>query len=317
VSLQRGEPQPAPQGSKTSATARLWRLPDRDLWLPDRPLVMGIVNVTPDSFADGGRFAQPAAALEHALALAAEGADLLDIGGESTRPGATPVPLEEERARVCPVIAALARQTRLPLSVDTYKAAVAQECLDLGAHIINDVTALRGDAHMPAIAARARAGVILVHMQGTPQTMQQAPHYDDVVGEITAFFAERLEALQKADLEPERLVLDPGVGFGKTLEHNLELLARLEAFQELGRPLCLGASRKAFLGKLLGDRPVGERLAASLAVAAYAASTGAVQILRVHDVRATRDLLDILAALAQARRRWAAPPAGPAAGEGS
>jgi dihydropteroate synthase len=295
-----GEPEHSTRDQASApAASRGWRLPDRVLAVGPRALVMGIVNVTPDSFSDGGRFAAAEEAVAHALALAAEGADILDIGGESTRPGAAPVPLEEELARVLPVVEALARQVSVPLSVDTFKAAVARECLERGAHIINDVTALAGDPDMAAVVRTSGAGVVLMHMQGTPATMQQDPRYDDVLAEIGRFFEGRLRALAAAGLERERLVLDPGIGFGKTAEHNREILARLEQLQRFGLPVCLGVSRKGFIGRLLGGRPVGERLAGSLAVACYAVGRVAVQVVRVHDVRATRDAMEVLAAIAE------------------
>ncbi len=273
-----------------------WHLPDRVLSPIQRPLVMGIVNVTPDSFSDGGLFAAADAAVAHGLRLIDQGADLLDIGGESSRPGALPVPPDEELRRVLPVVEKLARQSLVPLSVDTCKALVAQVCLAAGARIINDITALTGDAGMAAVVRAARAGVILMHMQGTPATMQQDPRYDDVVGEIGGFFEKRLQVLTHLGIERERIVLDPGIGFGKTGEHNLELLARLEEFQSFGRPVCLGVSRKGFLGKVL-DRPVSERLAASLAAVSYVLSRGSAQILRVHDVRETRDIVILFEAI--------------------
>jgi dihydropteroate synthase len=279
------------QHLESAAPAGLvWDLPDGPLTFPARPLVMGIVNVTPDSFSDGGQFATTEQAVAHGLELVREGADLLDIGGESTRPGSVPVPVDEELRRVAPVIEQLARQTTVPLSVDTSKAAVAQACLDVGAKIINDVTALGGDPDLAKVARSRRAGVVLMHMQGTPQTMQQGPVYQDVVGYLRTFFQGRLVALTGLGLAATSLVLDPGIGFGKTLAHNLEILARLEEFQNLGRPVCLGVSRKGFLGKVLG-RPVDQRLAGSLAVLCHTMSKKAVQIIRVHDVAATRDVV--------------------------
>jgi dihydropteroate synthase len=208
------------------------------------------------------------------------------------------VPLELELERVVPVVEALARSTAVPISVDTSKAEVARRCLECGAHIINDVTALRGDLDMVAVARAAGAGVVLMHMQGTPATMQAAPHYADVVADIALFFRERFDALTAAGVERERIVLDPGIGFGKTLEHNLTLLAHLEEFQALGRPVCLGVSRKGFLGRVL-DRPVGERLAGALAAVCYAMGRGAVQVVRTHDVRATRDAVTLFAAITE------------------
>ncbi len=274
----------------------LWQLPRQTLVIGRRPLVMGIVNVTPDSFSDGGRYTSTDAATALGLELVLHGAEILDIGGESTRPGAEPVALERELERVVPVVEALARRTAVPLSVDTSKAEVARRCLECGASIINDVTALGGDADMAAVVRASGAAIVLMHMQGTPATMQQAPHYDDVVADIARFFRERLDALMAAGIERERVVLDPGIGFGKTLEHNLELLARLEEFQQLGRPLCLGVSRKGFLGRLL-DRPVEARLAGSLAAVCHAMGRGAVQVVRVHDVRETRDAVNLFAAI--------------------
>ena len=280
-----------------------WHLRDRILQMGRQPLVMGIVNVTPDSFSDGGRYTSSEAALAHGLQLIEEGADILDIGGESTRPGAEPVPLEEELRRVVPVVRELAVKTTVPVSVDTSKAEVARQCMEAGAQIINDVTALAGDADMPAVAAQFKAGVVLMHMRGTPRTMQQAPHYENVVAEVIRFFEGRLERVAAAGIPGARVVLDPGIGFGKTGPHNLELLARLADFQDLGRPVCLGVSRKAFIGKIL-ERPVEQRLAGSLAAVLYAQSQDAVHIVRVHDVQATRDAVTLFAAI----REKSGPP---------
>jgi dihydropteroate synthase len=273
-----------------------WHLRDRILKLDRPPLIMGIVNVTPDSFSDGGRFATTEAAVAHGLELAAEGADILDIGGESTRPGAEAVTLDEELRRVVPVVEALAGQVSIPLSVDTSKAEVARRCLQAGAHIINDVTALAGDSDMAGVVRGTGAGVVLMHMQGTPKTMQAAPHYDDVIAELLRFFQERLHDVTGCGIAAERIVIDPGIGFGKTGKHNLEILARLMEFQALWRPLLLGVSRKAFIGKIL-ERPTGDRLAGSLAAVLYAQSKNAVQIVRVHDVRATKDAVTVFAAI--------------------
>jgi dihydropteroate synthase len=273
-----------------------WHLPDRVLHLDGRALVMGIVNVTPDSFSDGGRFAAPEAAVAHALDLVRQGADLLDIGGESSRPGAEPVSAEEELRRVLPVVRALAAQTTVPLSIDTTKAVVADACLAAGAHIVNDISALRGDPDMAQIVAARRAGVVLMHMQGTPQTMQIDPRYEDVKAEVGRFLEERLHAAVATGIEAGRVVLDPGIGFGKTTVHNLELLARLGELRALGRPMLLGVSRKGFSGKVLG-RGIQERLAASLAAACWAVTLGTAQILRVHDVAETRDAVTLLAAI--------------------
>jgi dihydropteroate synthase len=273
-----------------------WHLRDRILYPGRRPLVLGIVNVTPDSFSDGGRFASADAAVAHGLSLVEQGADLLDVGGESTRPGSQPVPLDEELRRVIPVVRALAERTGAPISVDTSKAEVARQSLEAGAHIVNDVTALRGDPAMPEVVRSFQAGIILMHAQGTPATMQINPTYEDVVSEVVGFLEARLQALADLGIAGTRVVLDPGIGFGKTGEHNWELLRRLDELRRLGRPVCLGVSRKGFLGKLLG-RPVGERLAGSLAVACHALGRGAVQVLRVHDVAETRDVVEVFRAL--------------------
>lgn len=252
-----------------------------------RPLVMGIVNVTPDSFSDGGQFFDPSAAVEHGLKLAAEGADFLDVGGESTRPGAEPVPDEIELARVLPVVRELAKRTAVPISVDTMKATVAEACLDAGACIVNDVAGLR-DPRMPVVCAKYGAGVVVMHMQGTPQTMQADPRYADVVREVGDFFAERLETLEKHGIPRERVALDPGIGFGKTQAHNFALLARLAEFRRFGRPLLLGVSRKGVIGSVCG-RPRDGRMPGSLAVACFAIANGGAQIVRVHDVAPHRD----------------------------
>ncbi|HZV04907.1 MAG TPA: dihydropteroate synthase [Gemmataceae bacterium] len=279
-----------------------WQLRDRTLTPGAPPLVMGIVNVTPDSFSDGGRFLVADAAVAHALRLVEQGADLLDIGGESTRPGSQPVPLEEELSRVIPVVRRLAELTTTPLSVDTNKAEVARQALEAGAHIINDITALQGDPAMPEVVRSYRAGVILMHMQGTPATMQIDPRYDDVVAEVDGFLEARLQACIDLGIAASQVVLDPGIGFGKRTRHNLRLLADLEELQRLGRPVCLGVSRKGFLGKLL-ERPLEQRLASSLAAACYALVRGSAQILRVHDVAETHDAVVLWNALRANGRR--------------
>jgi dihydropteroate synthase len=274
-----------------------WKLRDRTL-MPGRPaLVMGIVNVTPDSFSDGGRFIDPAVAVARGLELVRQGADLLDIGGESSRPGAEPITADEELARVVPVIRGLALATSVPLSVDTSKAAVADAALEAGAHVVNDITAL-GDPDMAEVVRRHRAGVVLMHMQGTPQTMQLEPHYEDVIAEVVAFLEARLRAAVELGIDESAVVLDPGIGFGKTARHNIRLLARLADLGKLGRPVLLGVSRKGFLGRLL-DRPVEDRLAASLAAACFALTLGSAQIVRVHDVADTRDAVRVIAALSE------------------
>ena len=252
---------------------------------PRPTLIMGVVNVTPDSFSDGGKFLAPAAAIAHALELARLGADILDIGGESTRPGAEPVPEAEELRRVIPVIETLAAQSKIPLSIDTMKPAVARAALQAGASIVNDVAANREADAMWRIAAEFRAGYICVHAQGTPQTMQKNPVYADVVREVGEFFRERLERLNTCGVAADQVVLDVGIGFGKTLEHNLQLLANLQRFTTMARPLLIGVSRKSFIEKLLGGK-LNERLPASLACASLAIA-GGVQIIRTHDVAET------------------------------
>ncbi len=278
----------------------LWQLRERVLTLGPRCLVMGIVNVTPDSFSDGGQFLRTDAAVAHALDCVRQGADLLDIGGESTRPGSAPITLSEELARVVPVVTALAKATDVPISTDTSKAEVARACLLAGAHIINDVTGLTGDLRMVDVVRELGAGVVVMHMQGTPATMQAAPHYGDVVNDLFHYFTDRLQSLGESGIARDAIAIDPGIGFGKTREHNIALLARLAKFNELGLPLCLGVSRKGFLGKLL-DRPIEERLAGSLAAAAFGLAQGAVQILRVHDVGPTRDLVRVWEVLGSAK----------------
>jgi len=260
-----------------------------------RPLVMGVVNVTPDSFSDGGRFADAAAASAHGRRMAEEGADLLDIGGESTRPGAAPVSIEEELRRVIPVIARLASTVRIPISVDTSKAEVAFQALEAGASIINDVTALRGDPEMATVIERSRAAVILMHMRGEPRTMQCYPRYHDVAGDVAVFLTDAARRAQAMGIERSRILLDPGLGFGKTVAHNLALMRALAQLVSLGYPLVLGPSRKSFIGKTLGAN-VQERLAGTLACVAQAHAAG-VHVVRVHDVRPTVHLLTMLEAI--------------------
>jgi dihydropteroate synthase len=270
----------------------------RRLVLGRRAWLMGVLNVTPDSFSDGGAYADPARAAARGLELAAEGAEIVDIGGESTRPGSAPVSEAEETARVLPVLRALRPQTQALLSVDTTKAAVARAALDAGADIVNDTSALRADPAMAGVVAGAGAGLVLMHMQGTPLTMQDSPHYDDLMGEILGFLEDRIRAAAGAGIPAERLIVDPGIGFGKTLEHNLEILRGLEAFRPLGRPLLVGVSRKSFLGRITGEPPAA-RLEATIAAAVLSVERGA-DILRVHDVgpvaRAVRTAEAVLAA---------------------
>lgn len=255
----------------------------------DRPLLMGVLNVTPDSFSDGGRYLERGAALERAQRMVEEGADIVDVGGESTRPGARPVSEEEELARVLPVLAAL-RDLPVPVSVDTRRPRVMREAIAAGASMVNDVEALEAPGALEAVAA-ADCAVCLMHKQGDPATMQENPVYADVVGEVKAYLAARIASALAAGIARNRIVADPGFGFGKTAAHNLALLARLGEFADLGVPIAAGLSRKSTLGAITG-RPVGERLAASLAAALLAAQAGAA-ILRVHDVRETRDALAV------------------------
>jgi dihydropteroate synthase len=278
-----------------------WQLSRANLTIASRPLVMGIVNATPDSFFDGGLYLDRDKAIAHGLQLVASGADLLDIGGESTRPGSEPVPAEEELRRVARVVKELAGQTKVPISIDTSKAVVARRCLEAGAQIVNDVTALRGDPEMAAVVRDTGAGVVVMHMQGTPATMQDDPRYDDVVADIAKFFRARLKACTKAGIQLEQVVLDPGIGFGKTLEQTLTLLGRLEELQRLRRPVLLGVSRKGFLGQVTG-KPRDQRLTASVAALCYAAARGAAQVVRVHDVAETRDAMALCGAIAEHRR---------------
>lgn len=252
---------------------------------------MGIVNVTPDSFSDGGQFAETSAAIEHGLRLVEEGADIIDVGGESTRPGAQPVSVAEEIDRTIPVVAALAKAGAL-VSIDTRHARTMATAIDAGATIVNDVTALTGDPDSLNLVARQRVPVVLMHMRGEPRTMQAEPHYDDAVVDIRTYLAERLAACVKAGIAENAVALDPGIGFGKTVAHNLELLRGLPELASLGRPLLVGASRKSFIGKLSSDAPTTDRLGGSLATALFAAANGA-RLLRVHDVAETRQALAI------------------------
>jgi dihydropteroate synthase len=256
--------------------------------------LMGVVNVTPDSFSDGGLFLDADVAVAHGEELAREGADILDVGGESTRPGAEAVGAAEEVARTEPVVAALVGAGHV-VSIDTSKLAVAEAALDAGASIVNDVTALRGDPEIAALVAERGAGLVLMHMQGDPGTMQTDPRYDDVVEDVKAFLAERTEVAVAAGVAEERIWLDPGIGFGKTLDHNLELLRRLGELRELGRPLVVGTSRKSFIGKIDGSE-VGDRLGGTIASSVLAAERGA-EVLRVHDVAACRQALAVAAAI--------------------
>lgn len=276
------------------------------LTLGPRTLVMGIVNVTPDSFSDGGLFLGPGAAIDHGFRLLDEGADIIDIGGESTRPFSDPVSTEEELRRVLPVIETLARRGRVPISIDTTKSEVARQALEAGAAIINDISALRADPAMAAVAARYGVPVILMHMLGTPKTMQRDPHYDDVVAEVCAFLGQAVERALAADIPADRIIVDPGIGFGKTFDHNLQLLQRLGDLHALGCPLLVGSSRKAFIRHLLkpagaADIPADLPLVATGTQATVAAcALHGAHIVRVHEVADTRTTLKIADAIRNA-----------------
>ncbi len=255
---------------------------------------MGVLNVTPDSFSDGGLYLDPEAAIGHGRELVAAGAEILDVGGESTRPGAQEVSAEEELARIGPVVDELAG-SGVTVSIDTSKLVVAETALDAGAEIVNDVTALQGDPALGRLCAERGAGLILMHMRGTPRTMQENPVYGDVVEDVKAFLAERMEAAVSAGVDEERIWLDPGIGFGKTLGHNLELLRRLEELRSLGRPLVVGTSRKSFIGKIDGSE-ASERLGGTIASSVFAAVEGA-DVLRVHDVAEVSQAMRVAAAI--------------------
>jgi len=272
-----------------------WRCRGTELDLSNRTWVMGILNVTPDSFSDGGQFMDFTAAVEHALEMIRQGADIIDIGGESTRPGANPVSVEEEVARVVPVIRAIHEKADCLISIDTQKAEVAEKAIEAGAVIVNDVSACTADSSMANVIRETGVGVVLMHMRGTPRTMQTAPEYTDVLEEVTTYLEGRMADLREMGIAPECMALDPGIGFGKTVEHNCKLLAGLGRLVKTGRPVLIGLSRKSFLGKLTGA-DVDARLPASIAGAVYAAIHGA-HIIRVHDVKETCEatrLVDIL-----------------------
>lgn len=258
----------------------------------DRPRIMGILNVTPDSFSDGGQHAGTQAAIEHAFRLEEEGADMIDIGGESTRPGAEPVSIEEELRRVMPIIEAIAGKTRALVSIDTRHAEVMRAAAEAGADMINDVAALTHEPAALEAAAESGLPIVLMHAQGDPRTMQDDPRYDDVLTDVFDYLEARIEACERAGIPRAKLIIDPGIGFGKTLTHNLELLAGLSLLQGLGVPVMLGASRKSFIGKLTGEQIAGQRLMGSIAAGLAGVSQGA-QILRVHDVKETRDALTV------------------------
>lgn len=275
----------------------IWQTSRRTFDLASRGVIMGIVNVTPDSFSDGGTFGQTDAAVAHGLRLAAEGAEILDIGGESTRPGAVAVSADEEQRRVLPVIAKLAAATNVAMSIDTSKAIVARAALQAGAEIINDVTALQGDPDMTTVAAETGAGVILMHMRGTPRTMQQDPAYENVVTEVADFLRERMAAAKAAGLSKDHIAIDPGIGFGKTVEHNLQLIAGLQTFAALGSPVVLGASRKSFLATAAGGQEMTDRDLPTAVLTALGYGLGA-RLFRVHAVRPNLQALRLAEALA-------------------
>lgn len=269
---------------------------------PRRVMLMGIVNVTPDSFSDGGLYLSPEAAVERALELVQQGADIIDVGGESTRPNAVPVGEADELRRVLPVIGKLSAALKIPISIDTQKPAVARAALEAGASLVNDIAANRSDREMWQVVAEKSAGYVAMHMQGTPQTMQIDPTYGNVVREVEDFFADRLNQLAAAGVGQEQVILDVGIGFGKTAEHNLELLAGLNSFTKFARPLLIGVSRKSFMGKLLGV-DVDERLPAGLACACWALQSGA-QIIRTHDVGATLQAVRMTEDILNRRTQW-------------
>jgi dihydropteroate synthase len=279
--------------------ATRWKVGENVIDLTNRALLMGVLNVTPDSFSDGGEFFATEAAVKHGAAMAQSGADIIDVGGESTRPGATPVPPNDEMKRVLPVIEQLAQTVPVYLSIDTSKAVVARAAVDKGAAIINDITGGRGDSEMLALAAEKQVALIIMHMQGTPQTMQLAPTYHDVVNEVADFFRQRYEVAVRSGIDPMCIAFDPGIGFGKTVAHNLELLANLPRLQVENRPLVVGVSRKSFLGKL-SEAPL-DRASATVALTSLLRERGA-HVLRVHDVALNANALRTTEALLAAIR---------------
>ncbi|MDE0837645.1 MAG: dihydropteroate synthase [Kiritimatiellae bacterium] len=284
-------------GARQPQRLTRWLCRDRSVEFRVTPLIMGILNLTPDSFSDGGRFNAPDAAIARALQMQRDGADIIDIGGESTRPGANPVPAHLECERILPVIEALSAESDVLISVDTTKADVAGRALAAGAHIVNDVSATTGDADMTALVVESGAGVVLMHMQGTPGSMQDKPKYDDVVNDVRRYLLERAEILVAAGVVAEQIVVDPGIGFGKTLEHNLSLLNGLTRLSQATYPLLVGLSRKRWIGELTG-REAQDRLAGSLVGAMVCAQRGA-KIVRVHDVAETRDAFSVVEALSK------------------
>jgi dihydropteroate synthase len=263
---------------------RTWKIAGRFVDLSRRGMIMGVLNVTPDSFSDGGEFFSTEKAVEHGLQMAADGAQIIDVGGESTRPGAEPISVDEELRRVIPVIENLRRKIDIFISIDTSKSEVASAALDAGASIVNDVTGGRGDKEMMTLVAKRNAGFVIMHMQGEPRTMQIDPHYADVISEVTDFFRQQYARALDCGIDPMTIALDPGIGFGKTLLHNLELLKNLERLRINDRPIVVGASRKSFLGKLIGSSTVADRLPPTVALTSLLRARGA-DVFRVHDVR--------------------------------
>jgi len=273
-------------------------LKNKTLDFSQRAYIMGVLNLTPDSFFDGRMFPEPEAAVQHAFQMEAEGADIIDLGGESTRPGAQAVPLKEEFRRVLPVLKRLSGRLKVPISIDTYKSEVAERCIQCGAEMVNDISGLYFDPRMKEVVARHQVPVIVMHMKGTPRDMQKDPQYRDLIGEILSYFRESISRADAAGVPADKIIIDPGIGFGKSFTHNLDILKGLESFKVLGKPIMVGVSRKSFLGKIL-DLPVDERLEGSIAAALYAVLRGA-NIVRVHDVAATVRALRTVEAIQRA-----------------
>ncbi len=285
-------------GPSLSQRPHRFRCRGRLLDLAETTRIVGIVNVTPDSFSDGGRYVDPGAAIDQAMRLVDEGADIVELGGESSRPGATAVPAQEELDRVVPVLRPLRAALAIPLAIDTYKPEVAQVVLDEGADLINDIYGVRGEGGMAEVVARAGAGLVIMHMKGTPREMQIDPYYDDVVGEVLAFLQDRVAFSEDVGVDPEAIIVDPGLGFGKRMEDNLVLLRSLHEFHRLGKPIMVGPSRKSFIGKVL-DLPVEERREGTAACVAAAILQGAAFV-RVHDVRPAKRMVTMLDAIRSA-----------------
>jgi dihydropteroate synthase len=287
---------PSHNGSRRSFVLRCR---SGDLRLGERTLIMGVLNVTPDSFSDGGLYLEPQMAIEHGLRMAEEGADIIDVGGESSRPGSDPAPLDEELKRVIPVIEGLASRLEIPLSVDTYKSQVAERAIEAGAQMINDISGLRFDPQVPAVAARFDTPLIIMHIKGSPKTMQQNPSYEDLMGEIIAYLREGMEKAERGGVDPHQVIVDPGIGFGKRVQDNLVIINRLDELNTLGRPLLIGTSRKSFIGALLGAE-VHQRGVGTLATVAVSVLKGA-HIVRVHDVAPMKQAVDMVDAIINAR----------------